>query len=581
MTVLILLYLILLHALPCIMLMYLLVITGKPLWKDNRLLHITVTPYAMELVFLCTSPFTRLAFYIENGVYYHGKYFFLVYLCGLLYIAVSFLTAILSWNFIPKRRLVAVLSFIPLQLTAIAIQYRHPQYLLIPFAAALSLLILLISLHSSAEYSDSLTLAYNRPAMLQLAAGAYSENRSFRIFGYSLVSFSRIYSLYGEACGDELLLRIVRVLNSTFGGITARIDGDKFCVFIDNSVPDEQILQLAENLPTVWRHRDYEISFVTSKALLDSRDFSSGRQIMEFLEFMFRCGRENGCNHTIVIDEALKYKFHRRQKVQCAIQRAISEKRISVVYQPVVDARTGRIVAAEALARLDDPEIGQISPEEFIPMAEQEGLILELGALIRSKVCEFLAEYDILRAGLSHISVNLSVVECTQRAVVEAILSEEQKYGTERGIIRFEVTETSAVDSPAELAANMEMLCAKGFAFHLDDYGTGYSSMFNLISLPFSAVKIDKSVLSLSESSERGDLIKRMIAPFHGYGIEVVCEGVETEKQAQMVRSWGVDYIQGYLYAKPLSAEEFAKFAGIEKRPEKTAPLPDKGAQNI
>lgn len=113
---------------------------------------------------------------------------------------------------------------------------------------------------------------------------------------------------------------------------------------------------------------------------------------------------------------------------------------------------------------------------------------------------------------------------------------------------------------------NMAMMRNKGFAFQLDDYGTGYSSMSNLISRPFDVVKIDQSIINMAEDERRGTFVRRMIAPFHGYGMKVVCEGIETEEQAQMVRGWGADYIQGYLYSRPLPKESFIEFANLPKK---------------
>jgi EAL domain-containing protein (putative c-di-GMP-specific phosphodiesterase class I) len=237
-----------------------------------------------------------------------------------------------------------------------------------------------------------------------------------------------------------------------------------------------------------------------------------------------------------------------------------------VFYQPIVNASDGKIVAAEALARISDIRLGAISPAEFIPIAEQCGLILDLGKCVRSKVWELISNYDIRAAGVDHISINLSALECTQKSVMEDILREERLAGAGKGLVNLEITETAAVTSEEALAENVAMMRDNGFAFYLDDYGTGYSGMSNLISLPFDVVKIDRSIVNMAEDERRGKLVRRMIFPFHGYGIKVVCEGIETDEQAQMVRGWGADYIQGYLYSKPLPPEAFIKFANLKKR---------------
>ena len=152
---------------------------------------------------------------------------------------------------------------------------------------------------------------------------------------------------------------------------------------------------------------------------------------------------------------------------------------------------------------------------------------------------------------------------------MDNILEEAEYYGVAPGLIAFEITETATVASKEILAYNINMMRSRGYKFHLDDYGTGYSSMSSLISLPFNVIKFDRSIMKLAMEPQRGDFVKRTIDPMHGYGVKVVLEGVETEEQAEKARSWGIDYLQGFLYSEPLPKDIFLEYACIEKRKQK------------
>lgn len=253
-------------------------------------------------------------------------------------------------------------------------------------------------------------------------------------------------------------------------------------------------------------------------------------------------------------------------RLRRAVGNALTRDGLCVYFQPIVSAATGRIIAAEALCRLTDPKWGVIPPASFIPAAEQAGLIARVDDRVRALVWEFLRCYDIRRAGLDHISVNLSAAECARRDLFCTIEKEARASGAERGTLHLEITETAAVASRAALARQMERMRRLGFCFHLDDYGTGYAGMTNLLSLPFGVVKLDKSLLDLAENTDKGRMVEGLIAPLHDCRLQVVCEGVETVRQAERLRLWGADYLQGYLYSKPLPAADFAALAGIPRR---------------
>lgn len=559
-------FLLCLNVLPCLLLVYMLTITGGISlngWKVRTLIWL---PFAVEFALLIMSPVNGRGFYIENRHYSQGPCAFTAYAAAAAYIAASAVVAVRARKHFPSRRFTAVMVFIIIELSAVAVQYFVPKALLTEFAAALSLLIMYVSMQSPEQISDPVTNAYNMAAMNTMVAERFSRREHFIIFGYSVDGLRQINELYGETVANDFLKFIVRELSSAFGGSTARLYGAEFFVLTDTVRTAAQAQEAADKLPGVWNSGKYEIDFTAARVILDSGTFHSASEMLELMDFAIKYARSGENAPLVIVDGEVREKYYRREQVKSALRDAVNEGRVQVFYQPIVEASTGRINAAEALVRISDPKLGALLPSEFIPIAEQSGIIIELGKCVREKVWELLREYDIRAAGLDHICVNLSALECTQRSVMEAILEEQRRAGTESGLMDLEITETAAIASEDALYDNMALMRENGFTFHLDDYGTGYSSMQNLISLPFEVVKIDRSIVGMADDERRGRLVRRMIFPFHGYGIKVVCEGIETEAQSRMVRSWGTDFIQGYYYSRPLPQEAFLKFAGIRAR---------------
>jgi len=557
-------YLLMLHTLPPLMCMYMALLTGRRLHKGQT--GLLLLPYACEILLLVTSSLAGLSFWAERRVFDHGPCFAAFYAGTLFYTFVSLVFLLRSKKYLPHRKKWTIGFFMVLQLAAVILQYGNPRYLLVDLASALSILIMYITFQSSGEFTDPLTQVYNNVALNALLAGRYEEKHPFLLLGYEVGGLRRINELYGDAYGNGLLCYVAESLQETVGGMVARVYGGEFCVLLDGKITPEDAAVRAARIPTVWQAGDCEVVFDVNRVLLRSADFSSQMEIMELLDFAFRMAQKSGTQKALLMNQQFKTQYYRRERVREAVGNALAENRVTVVYQPILEAATGRVVAAEALCRLTDPELGPVSPAEFIPVAESSGLILQLGAAVRSIVWSLLKKYDIRSAGLDHISVNLSAVECAQQAVMNSIAGEAERAGLEPGLMALEITETAAISSTGPLAERMEQMRTHGFSFHLDDYGTGYAGISNLITLPFSTVKLDKSILDLAEGADRGGLVKGMIDPLHDYGIKVVCEGIELPSQIKMVKSWGVDYLQGYFFSRPLEQEAFLKFSGIHER---------------
>ena len=251
----------------------------------------------------------------------------------------------------------------------------------------------------------------------------------------------------------------------------------------------------------------------------------------------------------------------RRIAVELAIQRALERETFEVYYQPIYDTKAGIIHSAEALIRLKDPELGMISPEEFIPAAEKNGTIGRIGEFVFESVCRFLSEGTAVQYGLEYVEVNLSTVQCMDKELGRRLSEIAAKYDVSPSRINLEITETAMIYSEETMTQVMRDLSCRGFTFALDDFGTGHANYSYILKFPFRLIKVDKSFLwSLPERPENRIIFDNMLQLIRGLKRSIVVEGIETREQRDMLTEMGVDYLQGYYYSKPVPEELFLDF---------------------
>lgn len=268
---------------------------------------------------------------------------------------------------------------------------------------------------------------------------------------------------------------------------------------------------------------------------------------------------ENG--KVLYIDENTIKDKNYRKNVLAVLTKAVQNKAFNVVYQPIYSTKDKRFASAEALVRLQDcGELGFISPEVFIPMAEEQGLVAEIGSIVFEKVCSFAAENKLWEKGINYIEVNLSGMQSVDPSLPVQLTSVMQKYGIEPKFINLEITETASIDGGELLDMNMKRLRSLGCHFSMDDFGTGYSNLAQMARVHFELVKLDKSLIwpAFGESPDEPMVIlNSCIAMILQLGAHIVAEGVETKEQAEFLTERGVNYLQGYYFSKPIPGEAF------------------------
>ena len=260
-------------------------------------------------------------------------------------------------------------------------------------------------------------------------------------------------------------------------------------------------------------------------------------------------------------------------KLRSELQQALETQQFEVFYQPRVDLQSGRIVSAEALIRWQHPQRGMVPPDHFIPLAEETGLIVPIGAWVIDAVCAQQNAWLGRQVAIVPVAVNLSAVQFKKGLVLETIRDAIAQHELAPSYIEFELTESIVMSDPEEAARNLHALKQLQVKLALDDFGTGYSSLAYLKRFPFDFLKIDRAFITdITRSPKDAMIATAVIAMGHSLNLRVVAEGVETEEQLDYLRRHRCDEIQGYYFSRPVPAAEFEAMLQAEKR---LAPAPD------
>jgi diguanylate cyclase (GGDEF)-like protein/PAS domain S-box-containing protein len=400
-------------------------------------------------------------------------------------------------------------------------------------------------------------------AIAQVAEGG----QKLALLFLDLDHFKDINDSLGHSVGDALLVALARRLRAIMRAddMVARLGGDEF-VFLLQGVDVAGLAQTAQRVLDVVEEafsiEQHELTVSGSIGIALYPDDSGD------LEGLVKCAdaamyraKQNGRNRYCFFTAEIEALAVRRMQVVSALRHALEQHQLTIHYQPQVSARDGRIVGAEALLRWHHPLLGQVSPEEFIPAAEDSGLIVTIGEwVLRHAVRQMKAWLDEGMAPFV-MAVNLSTVQFRHPnlpAVVASILAEEQlpaKY------LVLELTESGAMHDPPAAIAVMEQLHEHGVRIAIDDFGIAYSSLSYLKKFKVYKLKIDQSfVRDISSDPEDRAIVTAIIAMARGLGLRTIAEGVETQAQLEFLREHGCEEIQGYYYSKPLTAEQFGRY---------------------
>jgi diguanylate cyclase len=428
-----------------------------------------------------------------------------------------------------------------------------------------------------ATHNDALTALPNRASferrLEQAANRADAEGKSVALLFIGVDGFKPVNDTFGRQVGDELLRDVAQRIRAGVSrdDLVARVGGDEFAVLMAFDADKAGVAALARRLmaviaePCDLEGRNVQVTGSIGMVLYPLHGAHSS--ILMHAEAAARSVKRSGGAACAFFEPHMVGGAREQLELLRDLRQAIANQQLELYYQPKIHAPSGQITGAEALMRWHHPQRGMVSPAVFIPVAERYGLINELGNWLIEDACRQVRRWR--DAGLSmRVAINLSVQQLGQDDLVPRIRDTLARYRIEPNQLTCEITESAAMDDTRATLAIIEQLSAAGVHLSIDDFGTGYSSLAYLRKLPAEELKIDRSfVLDLETSADARAVVDAVVQLAKALGLKVVAEGVETEQQQDILRQLGCDELQGYLFAKPMSANALLLWAMNDEGP--------------
>jgi Amt family ammonium transporter len=420
-------------------------------------------------------------------------------------------------------------------------------------------------------FHDTLTGLFNRALFinrLEQSIKRLKRNSAslYAVLYLDMDRFKLVNKTFGHVTGDRLLMVIANRLQKLLRDVDtlARFGGDEFAILVEDIADTVQASTMAENvlrqLAAPFRLKKQEI-FVTCSigVVLGSAAYEHPDQVLRDADNAMYSSKEHGGDHYTVFDAGMRVLTQRRMEMELALRQALEAGEISVHYQPIVSLKHGEITGFEALARWRHPRLGFIPPTEFIPIAEETGIINELGALILRQACSRMVTLVGTNPAAANmtLSVNISGRQFKRPDFVDEVAAILAETGIPPSLVKLELTESVLMDDADEAVDTIRRLKELEVKVVIDDFGTGYSSLSYIQRFPFDSLKVDRSFVgNMNEAEQNMEIVRAIIAMAHKLGLEVVAEGVEMAEHRSALSELRCESAQGFYFSKPVPAEE-------------------------
>ncbi|MBF0540670.1 MAG: EAL domain-containing protein [Nitrospirae bacterium] len=414
---------------------------------------------------------------------------------------------------------------------------------------------------------DQLTGLANRllfhDRLQQAISSAERSNDKVALLYIDLDGFKFINDTYGHNVGDMVLIETAHRLRACVrqADTVSRLGGDEFAIILTLSSDNKNVLRILNNIllsirePIKYHQHDLHVGasigislFPDDSVLIDD--------LIKKADIAMYYVKENGKNAFKYFSNEFNEKIMERSFIEIQLRKVLLNNQLYLVYQPILDSKTRKIVSIETLLRWYHPEKGNIAPDYFIPIAEEIGMIIDIGKWVFKNAClQYKRLYDLGVCDIN-ISVNLSMKQISSTTAVKGLIEILRQLDIPADRFTLELTETQLIKNYKKIIENMQILKKEGFSFSIDDFGTGYSSLSYLLKLSVDEVKIDKIFIeNLPELSENRKLVSGIIAMSHALRLCVVAEGVESQAQVDYLLNKGCNKLQGYFLYRPVSSD--------------------------
>ncbi|AQM66681.1 Cyclic di-GMP phosphodiesterase Gmr [Vibrio campbellii] len=423
-------------------------------------------------------------------------------------------------------------------------------------------------IHQVAFHDNASGMANRAHLLLNINELIESQSTHASIFYIQIEEIKSYLNQYGSELVDGLVEKLLQTLSHlpSSNCTVYRVHDDDFAILVLDEVPLEDLQVYAKTIK-----RNYHDAVVEKGQYLGSNisiglypcidPEHSAEEIVRKAARTCQYANEKNKDRIAVYSQKTQYAVDRYFFIEQGLKNALEERTLSVKFQPIVSASDLQVVSFESLVRWRSKEFGEIYPDEFIPVAENKGLIVELGYQVFEKACQFIKSYRERYQNQVRVNVNVSVLQLLNSEFPSKIKAMADQVGIEPQAIVLELTETFILDNNQAAIAPLNTLRELGFSLSMDDFGAGYSSLNCFFDLPMTQIKIDKSMAwkTLTNRSSR-EYLKFLITMCREQNIEVVIEGIEDAKMCDFFAEMGVDYLQGYWFSKPLSVASASRY---------------------
>ena len=434
---------------------------------------------------------------------------------------------------------------------------------------------------------DNLTGLPNRELFLDRLEGVLAFAKADpqikpTVMVVDLDRFKQVNDSVGIAVGDSILLTLARRLGRLLKpqDTLARLSGDQFALIVLSEKESERVVAFAETLrkalraPITFNDREIVLTASMGIALSDGQP-NRTEEVLKDAELAMYHAKRIGGDRLELFKPSMRARKTDRLTLESELRRALERDEITIVYQPIVRLEDRSVAGFEALARWDHPKMGRTSPAEFIAVAEEIGLIVDLGMFVLERTARQLASWQrtMRQRDAIFASVNVSSRQLLRQDLIHDLRTVIARSGLARGTLKLELTESLVMENPEHAAQMLQRIRELGAGLALDDFGTGHSSLAYLQRFPFDTIKIDQSFVRANGKGARPVILRSIVALAHDLGMEVVAEGAETDSDAVELYQLGCEYAQGYHFGEPMSAEDAKALLQAEAAREHSEPL--------
>ncbi|NOI68615.1 GGDEF domain-containing phosphodiesterase [Vibrio sp. 99-8-1] len=413
-----------------------------------------------------------------------------------------------------------------------------------------------------AAYFDNFTGLYNRKKLIVDIDETNCTNKT--ILYISIADIKSYINQYGDSILDDVANHVIGSFNafSNYDCHFYRVGTDEFAVLLNEELTDQEIALLCSNCIEKYHQLSEE------DGLLYGDEMSLGvyrfvpsempaQRVLRWASRTCEYAKARLDQRWIICDDSVESKVERYFYIERELKQAIAAKALSVKYQPIVSVSQQKVLSFEALVRWNSDELGEIYPDEFIPIAEKKGLIFDLGCVVLEKACQFINAYNQSHSEPIRVNVNVSVLQLLNSNFIQSVESIIAKFNVPKSWVVLELTETVLLDGVVRAKSQLQELRQLGYNIALDDFGAGYSSLNSFFNLPLDQIKIDRTMtLSAMDANEPLDYLKFLLKMCSDNSVSVVVEGIETEEMIVRLVEAGMDNLQGYWFSRPLTEHD-------------------------